>query len=722
MLDRLKWFLDEAVPKIGKYEVVREIGRGGMGIVYEAVDPDLGRTVAVKVLKNPDPERLRREAAAAAKLRHPNIVVIHEVGPDFIAMEYVAGGTPDALPPAARLRALEAVARAIAAAHRAGVAHLDLKPGNILVTPDGRAVVTDFGLAGARGAVAGTPPYMAPEQERGEGGPASDVYALGVMLRDLAPGLAARATAPDPASRPSAQELADALRRQFERGLRRRRAVAALAAVALLAAGAGLWKAERDSRIAAVRAQAETALRGALEVRRAGGGVGRMKTFLPPLEAAYQAAPPTAEGEYLMGRMYRALQEEDRALEFQERALARDPDFEKALYERAVLRSQRYARELQRSAEGPPPDLGALREAIVRDLRRLSGNVVARGMLAYYLGDLEEARSILREVVAKDPHLEEAWETLALVARAEYSPEREDRQRRWREAEDLLTEAIERDRGYVAHLFARSALRHERGSWRKDHGQDPLPDYAAAEADAARALAIDPGSAEAWMRRGLVRTQRAIYRIKIGGDPREDLAGAEADLTAALERDDAHLAARIWRGNVRSHRGAWLARSGRDPEADFEAADRDLTEALRRAPDSADALMRRGRLRSWRGMPEEAEKDFAESLRRAPRNVWAWTWRGAARARAGDLDGAESCLSEAIAVQRTHAEAWELRGRVRRDRAERREKAGDREAARRDCMAAAADWLEAVTLNPGLEASLGPALREARQKAAELIE
>src|SRR5690349_16506046 len=170
--DRLKHFLGDPGTRIGKYEIVRKVGEGGMGVVYEAFDPDLKRAVALKVLKQKDADRLRREAAAAAKLRHPNIVTIHEVGPDFIAMEFVPGRSPT-IP---SRRVLATVARAVAYAHAQGVVHRDLKPGNILIDADGRVVLTDFGLSTEQSG--GTPGYRAPE---GVTGPAADVHALCVM-------------------------------------------------------------------------------------------------------------------------------------------------------------------------------------------------------------------------------------------------------------------------------------------------------------------------------------------------------------------------------------------------------------------------------------------------------------------------------------------------------------------------------------------------------------
>jgi WD40 repeat protein len=217
------------------HEIVGELGHGGMGVVYKAVQIRLKRTVALKMIlhgnfANPEMRlRFQREAEAVARLHHPNIVQIYEVGEHeglpFFSLEYVDGGslasrldgTP--WPAAAAARLVETLARAIATAHAAGVIHRDLKPANILLAvgqafqPDsGCSVrlenltyvpkVTDFGLAkrldgdgdGAgtkTGAVVGTPSYMAPEQARSQGstiGPATDIYSLGIILYELLTG------------------------------------------------------------------------------------------------------------------------------------------------------------------------------------------------------------------------------------------------------------------------------------------------------------------------------------------------------------------------------------------------------------------------------------------------------------------------------------------------------------------------------------------------------
>ncbi|MBV8879858.1 MAG: protein kinase, partial [Planctomycetaceae bacterium] len=206
--------------KIGKYSLVREIGRGGMGVVYEAEDPDLRRRVALKVLKDDasDPtaaERLKREAAIAAQLRHPNIIAVHEVGTTkprsgpplpFIAMEFIEGRTLAALLEEKKtdrktlLRILEEVSRAVAYAHREGVIHRDLKPANVLIDRSGRCFLGDFGIARAASFqtrltearfIVGTPEYMSPEQaeDRTDAiGPPTDIHALGVMLYEILTG------------------------------------------------------------------------------------------------------------------------------------------------------------------------------------------------------------------------------------------------------------------------------------------------------------------------------------------------------------------------------------------------------------------------------------------------------------------------------------------------------------------------------------------------------
>jgi WD40 repeat protein len=225
-------------PNVAGYEILEELGRGGMGVVYKARQIQLNRLVALKMVLagahagEQKLARFRAEAEAVARLQHPHIVQIHEIGEHdglpYFSLEFCEGGslaqklngTP--LPPEEAAQLVETLARAIDAAHRAGLVHRDLKPANILLTFSGRSQtgvgqaapaplserplndytpkITDFGLAKKldsdtdptrSGAIMGTPSYMAPEQASGQSkqvGPAADVYALGAILYELLTG------------------------------------------------------------------------------------------------------------------------------------------------------------------------------------------------------------------------------------------------------------------------------------------------------------------------------------------------------------------------------------------------------------------------------------------------------------------------------------------------------------------------------------------------------
>lgn len=197
-----------------EYRIVGELGRGGMGVVYKALQETLEREVALKVIRAggaadaDEVRRFLREAVTAAKLRHPNIVTVYELdvvdGIYYYTMEYIEGQDLGRLIAAGPLPVRRAVilalkvARALDHAHGKGVVHRDLKPGNIILDGAGEPMVTDFGLAldlesrpGPSAYAAGTPWYMAPEQVADSGapvGPACDVYALGVVLFEMLAG------------------------------------------------------------------------------------------------------------------------------------------------------------------------------------------------------------------------------------------------------------------------------------------------------------------------------------------------------------------------------------------------------------------------------------------------------------------------------------------------------------------------------------------------------
>ena len=280
------------------YEILESLGRGGMGEVFRARQESLGREVAVKVLRSDLhadgwlPERFEREARTMAALRHPNLVTVHDCvrlddGRVAIVMELVDGGAlrrriaPGGLPLAQALAWARDIAEGLRAAHEAGIVHRDVKPENVLIDAQGRARVSDFGLAfsalpeAARftqtGAALGTLGYMAPEQLRGEAADArTDVFSFGTVLYEMLTGRLPQgsfsparelrpevpealdafilaALRPEPARRPA--DMAAALRALNARApvFTRRRMLAAGAAASV--AGIGWWFSKKKPRI-----------------------------------------------------------------------------------------------------------------------------------------------------------------------------------------------------------------------------------------------------------------------------------------------------------------------------------------------------------------------------------------------------------------------------------------------------------------------------------------
>ena len=227
-IERRLFARDVEAVRVGRFDILDRLGEGGMGVVYRGFDPELGRPVAIKLLtkqRKHQSARMHREAQALARLSHPNVVTVHDVGIDgdrlYIAMELVEGLTLDAWAERHRnepgfveaaLDLLEQAAMGLWAAHAAGVIHRDLKPSNMLVGDDGRLRLADFGLARtesnpedegeatvtqgsseqlasagltATGAVLGTPAYMAPEQLDGQAVPATDQFSLCVAFFEI---------------------------------------------------------------------------------------------------------------------------------------------------------------------------------------------------------------------------------------------------------------------------------------------------------------------------------------------------------------------------------------------------------------------------------------------------------------------------------------------------------------------------------------------------------
>jgi eukaryotic-like serine/threonine-protein kinase len=874
-IDWLKTFLqadaaaagpDPRFPRrLGKYDVASEIGRGGTSIVYKAADPDLQRTVALKVLRDAvHPvliERLHREATAAAKLRHPNIVAIHEVGTilggdggalHFIAMDYVEGRNlaeaAGEMTPRERLEILRTVAETTAFAHEQGVVHRDLKPENILVEPATRAEssggrwrvwLTDFGLAKIiggedltrSGMVLGTPHYMSPEQVRGrsrETGPATDVWALGVMLyecltalrpfdggtaleiyehivheepappRKKNPGvsadletLALKALEKEPSARyPDARSFAEDLARCLRdepistrpAGVARKSwkkvrknplpyaLGAGMAAVVLLAVALALiGRAERRDSLLAFRDQARLALDAALALRRAGANA-RMRDFLPALEAAYRQAssraPDLAEVDYLIGRMHRALLEDEKALACQEKALRKDPSYAPALYERAILTFKTHIQDLERPAsveesERAKPESAALLESILRDasnvLARPSDGLapahllVLRGILAYGRGQMGEARALLEDAARADPLLDEVWLILGRTVRLGTAPDVEERERKYRAEEESYTRGLLLDQGFVPYLFRRGQLRMSRGHYFAEHGRDPSPDFAAAEKDLNEALEKDAASFDLRLRRAQNRTFRGVYERPPVSEPLEQFRLAEDDLQI-LTRGPFHpQQPSAWRGlgYVRLLRGNYLLSQGRDPVPDFSAAREDVETSLRISRKEGDVAAAHAHLgllfgtwasHLWKTKRDpgdlfrKAEDHFAFATKSQPQDPWYFRLRATSlvsraeyrESRAEDpfpdFALAEDDLQRTLTLKRDFTSAWRERALLRFARGAAWEKRGQKERARQDYSAAANDFLETLSLNRSLHAELEPPLAEAKKKAAELAD
>ena len=257
---------DDTPPVLDGFEDLRELGRGGMGVVYRAYQRRLDREVAIKVIDTDracDPafrERFAREAKLMARLAHPNVAAVHELGEQgglyFLVMEFVDGAPLGHVPVATALRIVDALCDALVAAHALGIVHRDIKPSNVLVRSDGTVKLIDFGIATAlatestqltrTGQVIGTPAFMAPEAQRGlAASPAMDVYAVALLLRvitndaPLPPRIERvidRALSARAVDRPSIVELRHAL----HGGPRRQRRLVLVALALLATGGAGV--------------------------------------------------------------------------------------------------------------------------------------------------------------------------------------------------------------------------------------------------------------------------------------------------------------------------------------------------------------------------------------------------------------------------------------------------------------------------------------------------
>ncbi len=685
--------------RIGRYELRGLLGRGAMGTVYRAFDTQLKRDVALKLLRlRPGDaaeqfQRFRHEAEAAARLRHPNLVAVHDLGTEggdpFLTMELIEGGSlaqyladrGGRLPPHEAMRLARDVALGLACAHEHGIVHRDLKPENILLdrASDGAAggsatgcpKISDFGLAhtiGApgdarltlRGAVLGTPTYMAPEQAAGlpeEVDARSDVYALGSVLYEAAGGRPAypgtdpmavllaklahdpppprglgrdletiilKAMAREPGRRyASARELAEDLDRclagaailarpesGFDAALRRVRrhrgvtAAAMLAVVSLALAGGSTWSA-RVERREQVRLEAE-ALRHLRSVA---------ETSLDASLALRRAGLPVAAQEPFLERVEKTAKE----------AAARGPASAEPHYRlgrlyRALLRFDAARAEQERALAKEPGHALARYERALLDLRRWEQRLAE--LRAAWVRDegrrLAEsgllARAGLGGTKLPDPPADVALaagdaEAASLRDRIQGDLARLE-QGLPGGAEAACLRGLVQLHGATEAELAEGAERVERalaadpsleegyeGLARSAHARGK---FAEAARQYGRGIAVDAGYVPFHLGRAAVAAAEAERTMSFGGDPIPACERATADLTRALELDPDLPDARLRRGRVLALWADRLGENGADPEPTFARALADLTAAVDAEPDRAEAWLARGSLQgTW---------------------------------------------------------------------------------------------------------------------------
>jgi tetratricopeptide (TPR) repeat protein len=659
---------------IGRFQLLEEIGRGGMGIVYRARDPRLDRPCAVKVLSGAEASptaraRLAREARSVARLgRHPNIVPVYEFAEEprpFIAMELVEGRSLDeALRAAGPLEPRRAadlarrVALALDHAHRRGLVHRDVKPSNILLGEGGEPLVTDFGLVkdladaapSIGGGLVGTPAYMPPEQADGRGAvdARSDVYSLGAVLYHCltgrppheGPGAAAtlarvlgeepvpprrlrrgipreletivlRALEKDPARRhPSAAALAEDLRRFLDD----EPILSARTPLAVRIARRARRRPLEAAAFAAVLAAAALAALAGLE-RRAGARRDAAAACLA-LDEPGLSVP--------------------RRIALASAALEIDPGSFSALWLRGRLRKSAVRAETDPSAARR---LAALAEA------DLSAAIALRPDVA---GPYLE-RALLRRAAgtAFDPDLARAAAldprgALASYARGRFALE----DGRPAAAAEELARAVAADASFAdawADLGAAEIARGEEG-----RGLAALD----------RAIALDPGSRPALVARSIVRLRLGDARaaladadraVRLGvADPAAFAARAEAyryldDAPRALADAESALAIAPDHAGALVERGCALALLER-----YEEAAAVLDRLLARAPDSAMGLLARAFVRLLRGDDAGARADVDAAIARGARGAEPPLICSSLLMRAGDAPGALAELDAAI--------------------------------------------------------------------------
>ncbi|MBI3270396.1 MAG: tetratricopeptide repeat protein [Planctomycetes bacterium] len=639
----------------GKYVLTGELGRGGMGVVYRAYQTDLRREVALKALSAPasdehEVKRFYNEARLAARLVHPNIVPIYDVGihegTHFFTMELIEGPTllerlgPSRLPVPELLAVLRDVANGVQYAHDQGIVHRDLKPQNILLDASGKPRITDFGLARelrskdrmtVTGTIMGTPSYMSPEQANGDReavGPKSDVYSLGAILyhglagraphegdslvetvykvidrepdpvrkhNPKAPGdavtICMKALEKEPARRyPSASALADDLRRYLEGEPIQARPTGSVYRM--------MKRLGKNRALTAVSVVSVLLL--------AGGGAWFLQKELAHRvdKARAEADKARVERELADARRRRedAKKIFDRAVHHQgkeavelfTKAIETCPEYAEAYFARGVNR--RSIGEY----EGAIADFG---EA-VRLQPGFTNAYLYRG-LTYdeNLGKKEEAMRDYAEVVKVDPESETGYlvRGKSLAGDGKHEAAIQD-----------FTRALEKAPKYVDAFLSRGA------------SHSSLRHYDAALRDVDRALSVDPRAFAAHFQKG--RIHEAMHRLR----------DAVTDYARALAIQPLY-------PDALTSRAYALANLG-----DFDSALNDFRAALVLQRDNANAVAGTGYVLVKLDRPDEAAPWIARAIQMSPKSCSAWNNKGLLLAKRGDRKGALEAYGRAI--------------------------------------------------------------------------
>ena len=662
---------------VGRYEVLGEIGRGGMGVVYRARSPE-GREVAVKVLLRADKaakERFARERRLLASLGETEgfVPVLdageHEQG-SYIVMPLLAGGTlrdrlrRGPLPVAEAVSLVSRIARGVGAAHERGIVHRDLKPENILFTTAGAPLVADLGLAkhwsraapgasqsvslSATGEIRGTAGYMAPEQARDakEVGPTADVFALGAILYELISG---RAAFPG-------ESVLDVIEK-VQSG--------SFAPLHSIRPETPRWLEEVVSRALAREPARRFSDGGALA--RALVSPPRRRRVLLPL-AGIAATGAIGLSILLVAGRRRAVEARALAARADARVEARDFDGAIADATRAIELDPRSAlawtirgaaRSWKGDVDGSLADASRAVELDPRSARAWT----QRGIARRKKGSVQDAFDDESKAIELDPTFVDAW-----VERAAARGARQD-------LDGVIADeskAIELDPRRVVAWADRALARRRKG------------DLDGAIADASRAIELDPQRPLAWDTRAVARSMKRDHQGALadwsrlielrpddsfawahrGGERLElgDAEGAMADAERAIGLDPRNAAAWGNRGAARERRG------------DFDGALADANRAIELKPGDAHLWSNRAVLRGEMRDAAGAIADASRAIELDPKDADAWLVRGAARGLQGDADGAIADATRGIELQPRNAMAYA-------NRAWARDANGDREGA-----------------------------------------